>query len=55
MNITKKMLNTLRQKRVDEARNAAEQFVVEHKEKDNFLSRSKILMQEAVDVNKKKS
>lgn len=54
MNITKKMLNTLRQKRVDEARNAAEQFVVEHKEKDNFLSRSKILMQEAVDVNKKK-
>jgi hypothetical protein len=54
MNITKKMLNTLRQKRVDEARNAAEQFVVEHEEKDNFLSRSKILMQEAVDTNKKK-
>jgi hypothetical protein len=54
MNITKKMLATLRQGRVDEARRAAEQFVTEEQERDNFLTRSKILMQEAVDNNKKK-
>ena len=55
MNITKKMLATLRQGKVDEARRAAEQFVTEEQERDNFLTRSKILMQEAVDNNKKKS
>lgn len=54
MNITKKMLATLRQGRVDEARKAAEQFVTEEKENDNFLTRSKILMKEAVENNKKK-
>ena len=54
MNITKKMLATLRQGRVDEARRAAEQFVTEEKESDNFLTRSKILMEEAIQGNKKK-
>lgn len=53
-NITKKMLATLRKGRVDQARWAAEQFVTEEKENDNFLTRSKILMQEAVEENKKK-
>ena len=36
------------------ARKAAEQFVTEEKENDNFLTRTKILMQEAIDENKKK-
>lgn len=54
MSITRKMLDTLRKGRVDEARRAAEQFVTEAQEKDNFLTRSKILMQEAIDENKKK-
>ena len=54
MNITKKMLDTLRKGRVDEARKAAEQFVTEEQERDNFLTRSKILMEEAVNENKKK-
>ncbi len=53
-NITKKMLNTLRRGRVEQAKWAADQFVNESEEKDNFLTRSKILMQEAVDENKKK-
>ena len=53
-NITKKMLNTLRRGRVEQAKWAAEQFVTESEEKDNFLSRQKILMQEAVEENKKK-
>lgn len=52
--ITKKMLETLRKGRVDEARKAAEDFVVEAKESDNFLTRSRILMEEAVQENKKK-
>lgn len=52
--ITKKMLETLRKGRVDEARKAAEDFVVEERENDNFLTRSKILMEEAVQENKKK-
>ena len=55
MNITKKMLNTLRQGRVDEARRAEEQFATEARENDNFLTRSKILMEEAVKGNKKKA
>ena len=54
MSITRKMLDTLRKGRVDEARRAAEQFVTEAQEQDNFLTRSKILMQEAIDENKKK-
>lgn len=53
-NITKKMLNTLRRGRDEQARWAAEQFITEEKENDNFLTRSKILMQEAVKDNKKK-
>lgn len=54
MNITKKMLDTLRKGRVDEARKAAEQFVTEEQERDNFLTRNKILMEEAIKENKKK-
>ena len=52
--ITKKMLETLRKGRVEEARKAAADFVVEERENDNFLTRSKILMEEAVQENKKK-
>ena len=52
--VTKKMLETLRRGRVEQAKWAAEQFINESSEKDNFLTRSKILMQEAVDENKKK-
>ena len=53
-NITKKMLATLRKGRVEQAKWAAEQFVTEEKENDNFLTKQKILMQEAVDEAKKK-
>jgi len=53
-NITKKMLATLRKGRIEQAKWAAEQFVTESEEKDNFLTRSKTLMQEAVEDNKKK-
>lgn len=53
-NITKKMLDKLREGRVRQAREAAEQFVVESVEEDNFLTRSKTLMEEAVENNKKK-
>jgi hypothetical protein len=55
MNITKKMLEKLREGRAEQARKAAEQFITEDKESDNFLTRSKILMQEAVDGTKKKN
>jgi hypothetical protein len=54
MNITKKMLEKLREGRTEQAKKAAEQFITEGKESDNFLTRSKILMQEAVDGAKKK-
>ena len=56
-NITKKMLDTLRSKRSRDIqeREAAKLFVVEKKENDNFLTRSKVLMNEAVEDNKKKS
>ena len=54
MNITKKMLAKLRENRDRQAREAAEQFVVEAKEEDNFITRSKTLMEEAVKENKKK-
>ena len=53
-NVTKKMLETLRRGRVEQAKWAADQFIDESvEEKDNFLSRSKILMQEAVNDKKK--
>ena len=52
MSITKKMLATLRQGRVNQAKQASQVFVKEEKEADNFITRSKILMEEA--INKKK-
>ena len=52
--ITKKMLAKLRENRDRQAREAAEQFVVEEEEKENFLTKSKVLMEEAVKMNKKK-
>lgn len=52
--ITRKMLDKLREGRDRQAREAAEQFVVEAKEEDNFLTRSKTLMEEAVENSKKK-
>ncbi len=52
--ITKRMLDKLREGKDRQAREAAEQFVVESKEEDNFLTRSKTLMEEAVMNNKKK-
>ena len=52
--ITRKMLDTLRRGRVEQARKAAEQFVTEEKENDNFLTKAKILMEEAINDNKKK-
>jgi hypothetical protein len=55
MNITKKMLEKLREGRVRQAREAADQFITEEKENDNFVTRSKILMEEAVDNSKKKA
>lgn len=52
--ITKRMLDKLREGKDRQAREAAEQFVVESKESDNFLTRSKTLMENAVKNNKKK-
>lgn len=52
--MTRKMLDTLRKGRVEQARKAAEQFVTEEKERDNFLTQARILMQEAVEDSKKK-
>ena len=54
MCVTKKMLAKLRENRVMQAKQTADQFVTEEKESDNFLTRSKILMEEAVDKSKKK-
>ncbi len=53
MSITKKMLATLRQGRVNQAKQASQVFVKEEKETDNFITRSKILMEEAVNDKKK--
>lgn len=53
MDITKKMLDTLRKNKDEQAKWASEQFVMETEEKDNFLTRSKILMEEAVQDKKK--
>ena len=41
--ITKKMLAKLRENRDRQAKEAAEQFVVEEKENENFLTKSKVL------------
>lgn len=48
MTITKKMLEKLREGKVNQAKKAAQEFVMESTEKDNFITRSKILMEEAV-------
>ena len=45
--ITKKMLNKLRENRYAKEREIAKQFVTEKTENDNFLTRAKILMEEA--------
>ena len=52
MSITKKMLATLRQGRVDQAKKASQVFVKEETEPDNFITRSKVLMEEAIDKKK---
>ena len=52
MSITKKMLATLREGRVNQAKQASQVFVKEEKEADNFITRSKILMEEAIDKKK---
>ena len=54
MSVTKKMLAKLRENKDRQAREAAEQFIVEETEKDNFLTKSKTLMREAVEESKKK-
>jgi transcriptional/translational regulatory protein YebC/TACO1 len=48
MTITKKMLEKLREGKVNQAKKAAQEFVMESTEKDNFITRSKILMEKAV-------
>ena len=52
MSITKKMLAKLREGKDIQAKQASQVFVKEEKEADNFITRSKILMEEA--INKKK-
>lgn len=54
VSVTKKMLDTLRSSRTVKEEAAQKEFKFEGIEKDNFLSRSKILMEEAV-KNKKKA
>jgi hypothetical protein len=54
MSVTKKMLAKLRENKDRQAREAAEQFVMENVVKDNFLTESKALMEEAVKESKKK-
>ena len=53
MSITKKMLAKLREGRVEQARKASQVFLKENVEKDNFLNKAKILMEEAVNDKKK--
>jgi len=53
MTITKKMLAKLRENKVNQAKAASQEFVMEEKENDNFVTRSKILMEEAVNDKKK--
>lgn len=52
--MTKKMLKKLRENRYRKAEEKAKDFIVEETEKDNFLTRSRILMEEAVMGDKKK-
>lgn len=53
MNITKKMLAKLREGKINQAKQASMVFEMEDKENDNFLTRSKILMEEAAKTKKK--
>ena len=53
MTITKRMLSKLREGKDEQARKAAEIFVKEEKENDNFVNQARILMDEA--INKKKA
>jgi hypothetical protein len=53
MSITKKMLATLREGRYTKEVEASKVFVNEKKENDNFITRSKILMEEAINDKKK--
>lgn len=53
VSVTKKMLDTLRSRRTVKEEAAQKEFKFEGVEKDNFLSRSKILMEEAVKDKKK--
>ena len=46
--VTKKMLSKLREGRDKKAREIQEEFKFTPKERDNFLTRSRILMEEAV-------
>jgi hypothetical protein len=55
VSMTKKMLKKLRENRYRKAEEKAKDFIVEETEKDNFLTRSRILMEEAVMGDKKKS
>lgn len=53
MSMTKKMLAKLREGKDRQAREASQAFIKEEKVNDNFLTRSKVLMQEAVNEKKK--
>ena len=51
--ITNKMLEKLREHKYAQAKKAAQEFIREEREDDNFLTKAKILMEEAVDSKKK--
>lgn len=53
MSITKKMLATLRENRYAKEVEVSKVFVNEKKENDNFITRSKILMEEVINDKKK--
>lgn len=53
MSMTKKMLAKLREGKVNQAREASMVFEKTEKKSDNFLSMSRILMEEAVESKKK--
>lgn len=52
--ITQKMLNVLRESKYKKLDKIDKDFIVENKEKDNFLNRASILMEEAAKLGKKK-
>ena len=52
MSITKKMLAKLREGKDTQARQASQTFIKEDVENDNFITRSKILMEEAIGKKK---